>query len=71
MTDDIEAALEAYRQDRDVPPSLTAIAAAALREFLSQRGYLSVDRTLQIQPSPRGSGETEVSVQHDRYFAEQ
>lgn len=41
ITDDLEKALEAYRRDQEIPPGLTAVMRAALREYLAGRGYLS------------------------------
>lgn len=69
VTDDLEEALEAYRRDQEVVPALTAVAQAALREFLAGRGYLSTTRHLRITPTDQGSGASNVSVEHDRYFA--
>ena len=70
LSRDIEAALEAYRQDQEVPPALTAVTQAALREYLAERGYLPRVRPLHITPAEKGSGRSDVSADHDRYFAE-
>ncbi len=40
ITDELGKALEAYRHDQDIPPGLTAVMQAALREYLATRGYL-------------------------------
>ena len=69
MTDDLEEALEVYRRDQEVVPSFTAVAQAALREFLVGRGYLSKTRYLRITPADKGNGASDVSVNHDRYLA--
>lgn len=69
MSDDIERALEAYRNDQEVPPALTTVAEAALREYLAERGYLPISRSLHITPAEKGSGRHDVSVEHDRYLA--
>lgn len=69
MTDELERAVVAYQQDQEVPPALTAVAQAALREYLAERGYLSPHRSLRITPAKRGSGERDVSQEHDRYLA--
>jgi len=69
MTDDLEAAIAAYQQDQEVPPALTAIAQAALREYLAERGYLSPRRALRITPAREGSGQSDISERHDRYLA--
>jgi hypothetical protein len=70
LSGDIEEALEAYRRDQEVPPALTAVAQAALREYLAERGYLLRPRSLRITPAEKGSGHNDVSVRHDRYFVE-
>lgn len=41
IPDDLEKALEAYRNNVEVPPALAAVLQAALREYLVERGYLS------------------------------
>lgn len=69
MTDDLEAAVAAYQRDQEVPPALTAIAQAALREYLSERGYLAQRGSLRITPATHGSGSHDGSVDHDRYLA--
>ena len=40
ISDVVADAIEAHRHDQELPPSLTAVAEAALAEYLSQRGYL-------------------------------
>jgi hypothetical protein len=70
LSADIEEALEAYRRDQEAPPALTSVAQAALREYLAERGYLPRARSLRITPAPKGSGKRDISVEHDRYFAE-
>jgi hypothetical protein len=69
LPDDLAAALESYVQSQEAPPSLTTVVQAALRQYLSDRGFLRVRRTFQITPSPRGSGRRDVSADHDRYMA--
>ena len=70
LTQEIDEALEAFRHDQDVPVALTAVAQAALREYLAERGYLPRKRSLRITPAQHGSGRHDVSIEHDRYFAE-
>jgi hypothetical protein len=53
---EIEQALDAYVEDQEAAPALTAVVHAALRSFLSERGYLPARRTLKITPARRGSG---------------
>ncbi len=68
LPDDIEHALEAYRNDQEVPLALTAVVQTALRDYLAERGYLPPAHPLKITPAERGSGQRDVSVSHDRYF---
>lgn len=70
LSDDIAEAVEAYRRDQEALPALTAVAQAALREYLIQRGYLSTHRTLAIRPAARGSGASDTSQEHDHYLAD-
>ena len=51
-------------------PALTKLVQAALREYLKERGFLRDYRSLKITPAPRGSGRSDVSVNHDIFFAE-
>jgi hypothetical protein len=72
LPDELEEALEAYRRSQDLPIPLTALAQAALREYLEKRGFLppSSGRSFGITPNRRGSGSKDVSSEHDRYLAE-
>ena len=71
LTDELEGALSAYLRSQEVPLPLTAVAQAALREYLEKRGFLSSPaRSFGITPARKGSGETDVSVAHDKYVAE-
>ncbi len=70
LPNEIEEALEAYRNDQEIPPALTAVAQAALREYLAERGYLRPARSLRITPAEKGSGTSDASIEHDRYLAE-
>jgi len=69
ISDEIEANLAAYIRQQEVSPPLTAIVQAALREFLSRRGFTPGVRKLRITPAKKGSGAKDVSVDHDRYLA--
>jgi len=68
--DDLAEAVDKYLQAQETPPALTTVMQAALREYLRERGYLRAYRPLKIAPAPKGSGFSDVSVNHDRYFAE-
>lgn len=41
IPDELEGSLESYRSDLELSPSLAAVMQAALKEYLSQRGYSS------------------------------
>lgn len=41
IPEDLEGALESYRRDLELSPSLSAVMQAALKEYLDQRGYVS------------------------------
>jgi hypothetical protein len=69
VSDELAAAVAAYQQAQDAPPTLTAVVEAALREYLAQRGFGTAKRTLRITPAPQGSGYTDISIEHDREFA--
>jgi hypothetical protein len=70
IPDDLADAVESYVRDQEAPPPLTAVVQAALRQYLAQRGYLRAAGPLRIRPARRGSGHRDVSLEHDRYFAE-
>ncbi|MGH3087791.1 MAG: hypothetical protein ACRDSJ_10810 [Rubrobacteraceae bacterium] len=76
IPDDLEAKLEEYVRSQDVPPALTAVVQAALREFLEKRERFGgrevrpASEPLRITPAEKGSGLSDVSINHDEYFAE-
>jgi hypothetical protein len=70
IPDDLADAVENYARDQEARPALTVVVQSALRQFLTQRGYLGRRSPLRITPAKRGSGLTDVSQEHDRYFAE-
>jgi hypothetical protein len=41
IPDELEKALDSYARDLEFPPSLAAVMQAALKEYLSRRGYLA------------------------------
>ena len=69
IPDDLAAAVEGYVRAQEAPPPLTAVVQAALRQYLTDRGYLRERGRLRIKPAPRGSGRRDVSQAHDRYLA--
>jgi hypothetical protein len=69
LPDDLAKAVEKYLASQEAPPSLTTMVQAALRQYLSERGFLRTRKTLEITPARYGSGRSDVSQQHDRYLA--
>ena len=67
--DDLAEAVENYRRAQEAPPSLTTLVQAALRQYLGERGFLRMRRTLEITPAQKGSGRRDVSQEHDHYLA--
>ena len=68
LPDDLAEAVENYLQAQEAPPTLTTVVQVALREYLRERGFLRVRRTLTITPAGR-SGRSDVSQEHDAYLA--
>jgi hypothetical protein len=66
--DDIAEAMDDYVRAQEVPPALTTVVQAALREYLRERGYLRTYKPLKITPAKRGSGRSDVSINHDLYL---
>lgn len=69
LPDDLARAVENYQRAQEAPPALTTVVQAALRQYLGERGFLRVRRTLDISPASTGSGCHDVSQEHDRYLA--
>ena len=68
LPDDIAKAVEDYLSAQEASPSLTTVVQAALRQYLGERGFLPVRRTLRITPAGR-SGRRDVSQEHDAHLA--
>jgi hypothetical protein len=69
LPDDLAKALDRYLASQEAPPSLTTVVQAALRQYLSERGFLRTRKTLEITPAGKGSGRSDASQHHDRYLA--
>ena len=67
LPDDLAEAVDTYVQAQEVPPKLTTVVQAALREYLRERGFLRAYRPLKITPVGR-SGRSDVSQNHDLYL---
>jgi hypothetical protein len=70
IADELTEGIERYRRSQDPAPDLTAVVNAAVREYLVERGYIPSARVLRITLAEKGSGYHDVSVEHDRHFAE-
>lgn len=70
LPDDLEAAVAEFQHSQPVPPSVSAIALVAVREYLSHHGLLSLRRSLRITPVDTSTAEPTDSQDHDRLFAE-
>lgn len=70
IPDDLADAVQSYVRDQEAPPPLTAIVQAALRQYLSLRGYLRPVTPFKLTPARHGSGHRDISQEHDRYLAE-
>jgi len=66
---DLAEAVDNYVRSQEGRTPLTAVVQAALREYLSERGYLRGRGVLRITPARRGSGRRDVSRAHDRFLA--
>ena len=69
IPDDLAKAMDRYVSTQEAPPPFTAVVQAALRQYLTERGYLRARTPLRISPATRGSGRRDVSLAHDRYLA--
>jgi hypothetical protein len=70
LPDELGDALNSYIREVSLPAN--AIVETALKEFLTQRGYLPPQRqSLHLTPAPKGSGFQDTSVNHDKILAEQ
>jgi hypothetical protein len=67
LPDDLAHAVEEYLRAQEVPPPLTTVVQAALREYLRERGYLKAYRPLKIT-TKGNSGRSDVSRNHDLYL---
>jgi len=70
LPDDLADAVEHYVRDQEAPPPLTAVVQAALRQYLSLRGYLRPAAPFRLTPARHGSGRRDISEEHDRYLTE-
>jgi hypothetical protein len=69
LSDDIAEAVDEYLRAQEAPPALTTVVQAAMRQYLSERGFLRTYKPLKIRPAKTGSGSSDGSVNHDLYLA--
>ena len=69
LPDDLLDALDRFGREQDPPRDPREIVQTAVREYLDGHGYAESGRPLTISPAEQGSGVTDVSLHHDRYFA--
>lgn len=70
IPDDLAQGLDKYIAEEGATATRASVIEGALREYLTLRGYLGPHRALRITPAACGSGLKDVSVNHDRYLAE-
>jgi hypothetical protein len=70
LPDDLAEALNRYVEAQEARPAFTSVVQAALTEYLRARGFLGPHRPLKITPATKGSGLSDISANHDLYFAE-
>jgi hypothetical protein len=70
IPDDLERALVEFQESQPVPPTITAIAQAALRQFLAQRTIQPARRPLHFTAIDSDEGPQDLSVNHDEIVVE-
>lgn len=70
LPDELVEALDRFGRKQDPPRDPREIVRTAVREYLDEHGHAESIRLLTISPAEQGSGVTDVSLHHDRYFAE-
>lgn len=74
IPDELRDALEQYARRQEEPPELSSVVQMALREFLERREGLEERESLiagfTILEERDDLGESDVSVNHDKYLAE-
>ena len=80
LPDELTEQLNAYLAQQPVPPSLTKVMQIALKKFLDEqelerelakRGYKAPSKWPVFFPvDEQGSGKSDLSINHDAYFAE-
>ncbi|MEX2536837.1 MAG: hypothetical protein WD273_14675 [Trueperaceae bacterium] len=75
LPDELERDINSYLSTQSTPPTLTAVMQVALRDFLRsqrrrEREYRAGNFRLRLPKAERGSGKSDLSVNHDKYLVE-
>ena len=72
IDDDVARALDDYRRQHGLPDDMAVVVQSYLeRNLLGIGPILSrAKEPLRVSPAPRGSGLSDVSINHDHYLAE-
>ena len=79
LPDDLASDVDTYLSGQDPAPSLTRLVQTALRRFLDEkrrehafeiRGFRPARSPLRLTVPHDGSGESDVSVEHDRHLTD-
>ncbi|MEA2514952.1 MAG: hypothetical protein QOJ59_4441 [Thermomicrobiales bacterium] len=68
--DDLVEGLRRYACGEDPHRDVATVAQQAIRQFLASHGLLVLLPGLRITAAERGSGRSNLSLNHDRYFTE-
>lgn len=73
LPDALEEELDGYLRKHDAPPNVSTVLQIALRQFLCSQGlrereYRSGTGVLNLPVAEEGSGKSDISVSHDKYF---
>ena len=73
--DELEAKLEAYLSEQAAPPTLSKLVQVALDEYLTNQEWLKrqvrlPQGPLRITPAEVGSGESDISLNHDDHVTD-
>ena len=70
LSPEVEAMLEVFQRVEAIESDLSGIVDAAVREYLTTRGYVPPRGPLRITPVAGGGDDPFASVEHDRVLAE-
>jgi hypothetical protein len=70
LPDELVEELERFARGQDPPHDPDEIVQTAVRDYLSAHGFKAPSPGLTITPAEHGSGLGDLSIHHDRYFAE-